>query len=113
MRLAKIPTHGLANYIGELSRTRGVQYTQTPTDVLANTITRLAGDEVVFDSIELQLLALERAGIINSADVVPLHISYLREKFGHQKHPSLSEHQQPQPQCSSFTSHSETKSKLA
>lgn len=108
-KLAEIPTHGLANFIDSLARTHGVQYAQTPTDVLANTITRLVDDEVVFDKVERQLLALERAGVINSEDVVPLHISYLREKFGRQ----LLAHQQPHLQCSSFTSHPETKSKSA
>jgi hypothetical protein len=46
--LAKIPTHGLANYIDELARTHGVQYVQTPIDVLANTSPVWADEKLVF-----------------------------------------------------------------
>ncbi|MDI6746013.1 MAG: hypothetical protein QMD17_02600 [Rhodocyclaceae bacterium] len=76
-----IPTHRLAEYIGDLAREHNVRYIRTPEDALADVITRLADDEVVMDNVELLLLALERAGVIASADVVPLHVNYLREKF--------------------------------
>jgi hypothetical protein len=76
-----IPTHGLAEYIGGLAREHNVRYVRTPEDALADVITRLADDDVVMDNVELLLLALERAGVIASADVVPLHVNYLREKF--------------------------------
>lgn len=76
-----IPTRGLAEYIGDLAREHNVRYVRTPEDALADVITRLADDDVVMDNVELLLLALERAGVIASADVVPLHVNYLREKF--------------------------------
>lgn len=36
-------------------------------------------DGVEMDGIELLILALERAGVVPSEMVVPLHINYLRE----------------------------------
>jgi len=48
---------------------------------LAEVITRLGDDSVKMDHIALLLLALERAGVIPTEDVVPLHINYLREKL--------------------------------
>lgn len=43
--------------------------------------TQLGDDSVKMDHIALLLLALERAGVIPTEDVVPLHINYLREKL--------------------------------
>lgn len=48
--------------------------------LIAEVITRLADDEGEMDDVEL-LLALERAGVVASQDVVPLHVYYLREKL--------------------------------
>lgn len=76
-----IPTRDLAKYIGDLAHQHNVRYVRTGDDVLADVITRLADDDVIMDEVELLLLALERAGVIASTDVVPLHVNYLREKF--------------------------------
>lgn len=76
-----IPTTDVAEYINDLARQHDVHYVRTADDELANAITRLADDNVAMDDVELLLLALERAGVIDRADVVPLHVSYLREKF--------------------------------
>jgi hypothetical protein len=76
-----IPASGLADYITGLARQHGVHYAETSNDALAEAITRLADDRVEMDPIALLLLALERAGVIPSEDVVPLHINYLREKL--------------------------------
>ncbi len=76
-----IPTSGVAEYIIALARQHNVRYVRTPDDALANVVTRLADDDVPMDDVELLLLALERAGVVASADVVPLHVNYLREKF--------------------------------
>lgn len=79
---AKIPTTGVAEYITDLARQHSVRYVRTAGDAMADAITRLSDDEVIMDDVELLLLALERAGVIASKDVVPLHVNYLREKFG-------------------------------
>lgn len=77
----RIPVSGLRDYILSLATDHGVAYVKTPTDRLADTITRLADDEIELDEIEQLLIALERAGIVASVNVVPLHINYLREKM--------------------------------
>lgn len=75
-----IPTSGIAEFILDLARRHGVRYVETPTDAFADTLARLAGEEIEMDEIEMLILALERAGVLPSEAVVPLHISYLREK---------------------------------
>lgn len=81
MAIAKIPVTGVAEYITELAQRYDVQYVKTSNDALADVITYLADDDVKMDRIELLLIALERAGVIASDSVVPLHINYLREKL--------------------------------
>jgi hypothetical protein len=77
-----LPESGVADYLTALARQHGVHYTKTPDDAIAEVITRLADDDVEMDDVERLLLALERAGLVASVDVVPLHVHYLREKFG-------------------------------
>ena len=77
----RLPVSGLRDYILNLAFAHDVAYLETPVDQLAETITRLSDDEVHLDEIERLLIALERAGVIASDNVVPLHINYLREKL--------------------------------
>lgn len=77
----RLPVSGLRDYILGLASTHGVAYVETPTDKLADAITRLSDDDVHLDEIERLLIALERAGVVASDSVVPLHINYLREKL--------------------------------
>lgn len=76
-----VPTSGVAAYITALAKQHDVRYVKTPDDAIAEVITQLAGDEAEMDDVELLLLALERAGVVASQDVVPLHVYYLREKL--------------------------------
>lgn len=76
----EIPNTNLRAYILELAERHGVDYTQTADDELAEIITRLSDDHVELDDVELLLIALERAGVLSSNSIVPLHINYLREK---------------------------------
>lgn len=80
-KMAVIPTSGLEEYIVGLAKRHSVAYAKTPHDELAEVITRLADDDVEMDDVELLLIALERAGVLASEYVVPLHINYLREKL--------------------------------
>lgn len=73
---------GTAQHIRDLARLHNVQYVRTGDDALAEVVSALAGDEGALDEIEQLLIALERAGVVASADVVPLHVRYLRERFG-------------------------------
>lgn len=75
------PVKDVGAYIVSLAKLHGVPYIKTAYDDLADMITKLSDDDVELDETELLLIALERAGIIASEDVIPLHISYLREKF--------------------------------
>jgi hypothetical protein len=76
-----MPTHNIAAFVIELAKLHNVTYTKTSIDELADVITNLADDDVKMDRIELLLIALERAGVIASDNIVPLHINYLREKL--------------------------------
>ena len=84
-----IPTLGLEDYITGLARQHRIYYAKTSNDALAEVITRLADEGVKMDQIALLLLALERAGVIPTEDVVPLHINYLREKLKDSKTHSI------------------------
>jgi hypothetical protein len=56
-----------------------VSYRPTDTDALAHHITRLSGDDVVFDEIEQLLIALQRAGHPSRTEAVLLQADYLRQ----------------------------------
>ena len=75
------PVTDVGGYITGLAKLHAVSYVKTSYDELAEVITRLSDDDVVMDETELLLIALERAGVIPSEAVVPLHINYLREKL--------------------------------
>ena len=65
--------------IRDMARQHHVHYVATSTDTLAHDITRLAGDDVVFDDVEQMLLALQRAGQLSRRELVRLQANYLRE----------------------------------
>ncbi len=77
----QVPISGLRAYIVALAKRHGVTHTKTPCDQLAQVITNLSDDDVEMDDVELLLIALERAGIVPSEQVVALHVNYLREKL--------------------------------
>ena len=79
--MRSVPTRGVGEHIRKLAAQHNVSYAKTVGDELACAITRLSGDDVEMDEVELLLIALERAGVVSSEDVLPLHVSYLREKF--------------------------------
>ena len=79
--MSSIPTKGVGEHIRKLAAQHNVAYAMTAGDEMACAITRLSGDEIEMDEVELLLIALERAGVVASEDVLPLHLSYLREKF--------------------------------
>jgi hypothetical protein len=81
LKRKQVLASGLRAYIVALAKRHGVTYTKTPCDQLAEVITNLSDDDVEMDDVELLLIALERAGIVPSEQVVPLHVNYLREKF--------------------------------
>jgi hypothetical protein len=71
----------LERFIVDLAKKHNVEYQRSPTDDLAGTITRLADDDVQMDGVGCLLIALERAGVVESESVVPLHVNSLRARF--------------------------------
>ena len=65
--------------IRALAERHRVAYKPAGTDALAHHITRLAGDDVVFDETEQLLIALQRAGILSRTEAVLLQADYLRQ----------------------------------
>lgn len=65
--------------IRALAERHNVAYTRTATDVWASHVTRLAGDDVELDEIELLLIALQRSGHLSRPEALQLQVNYLRE----------------------------------
>lgn len=65
---ATFPTTDAGNYVRWLADVHGVQYVPTPADQWAETVTRLAGDEVRSGPVQDLLLALKRAGQLTKDD---------------------------------------------
>ncbi len=65
--------------IRALAERHRITYRPTDTDELAHHITRLAGDDVVFDETEQLLIALQRAGHLSRTEAVLLQADYLRQ----------------------------------
>ncbi len=80
-KLAKPPpTQGVARYVAELAHYYKISYCYNTMDQWADAVTRLAGDEVVNDTVEDLLVALKRAGKITKQEVAILSVNYLREQ---------------------------------
>ncbi|HMO48961.1 MAG TPA: DUF6088 family protein [Rubrivivax sp.] len=79
IRLA-IPSKGVAQFVRELARKNGVSYARTPSDEWAETVTRLAGDEVRSGPVQDLLIALKRAGKLSTDEMAALLVNYLRER---------------------------------
>jgi hypothetical protein len=68
-----------AALIREMAAQHHVSYIPTQADLLANHITRLAGDIVNLDETECLLIGLQRAGHLTRSQLVHLQAQYLRE----------------------------------
>lgn len=55
-----------------------IAYAETATDAWSAHVTRLAGDDVALDKVELLLIALQRAGHLSRPEALRLQVSYLR-----------------------------------
>jgi hypothetical protein len=79
-RLVTIPTTGVAQFVRDLARRHHVSYSHTSMDQWAETVTRLAGDDVRSGPIQDLLVALKRAGRLSADDMAALLVNYLRER---------------------------------
>lgn len=77
---ATFPTTDVGNYVRWLAGFHGVRYVPTVTDQWAETVTRLAGDEVRSGPVQDLLVALKRAGKLTKDDMARLLVNYLRER---------------------------------
>jgi hypothetical protein len=68
-----------AEKIRSLASKHGVAYTATRADEWSSHVTRLAGDNVVLDPVELLLIELQRTGNLTRPEALALQVSYLRE----------------------------------
>ena len=73
------PRSATAVQIEKLAERYDIVYRSTERDRFAHHVTRLAGDQVKLDPIEQMLIALQRAGRIDRAEMVRLQARYLRE----------------------------------
>lgn len=73
------PKQDAASAIRALAEKHRISYAETATDAWAQHVTRLAGDDVKLDEIELLLIALQRAGHLNRRDALGFQVRYLRE----------------------------------
>ena len=74
------PTSDVGNYVRWLADFHHVQYAPTAADQWADTVTRLAGDEVRSGPVQDLLVALKRAGKLTKDDMASLLVKYLRER---------------------------------
>lgn len=71
----------VADFVAELAERHGIRYERTQLDDLADTFTRLSGDDVpAFDGTSNLLVALKRARVIDGATMGDLLMRHLHEK---------------------------------
>jgi hypothetical protein len=76
------PETGLKNYVLDLAKRHQITYVKTYADEWAESVTKLADDEVRTDNIENLVIALKKDRRISSAEIVQILANYLREKGG-------------------------------
>jgi hypothetical protein len=76
----KIPKVGVSQFVVRLAHKHQITYSRTASDEFAETVTRLAGDEVCSDATGDLLVALKRADKLTDREMTALVVSHLREK---------------------------------
>ena len=78
--MAPFPTTDVGSYVRGLAAFHGVRYMPTAADQWAETVTRMAGDDVRSGPVQDLLVALKRAGKLTKDDMATLLVNYLRER---------------------------------
>jgi hypothetical protein len=78
--LADLPVVGVKDFIERFATARGVVYRRTYLDDLAETITRLSGDDIQLDPTEKLLVTLKRQGHLSGPQIMRLLANYLKER---------------------------------
>lgn len=76
----QIPTEGVSQFVARLARKCHITYARTVGDEWAETVTRLAGDEVRSDATGDLLVALKRAHKLTDREMTSLLINHQREQ---------------------------------
>ena len=76
----QIPTEGVSQFVASLARKCHITYVRTAGDEWAETVTRLAGDEVRSDATGDLLVALKRAHKLTDREMTSLLINHQREQ---------------------------------
>jgi hypothetical protein len=79
-RSSGIPAQGVKEFILALAEKNQIAYSRTFADEWADNVTRLAGDDVRPDPVKDILVALKRAGMLTSDEMILLLVDYLREQ---------------------------------
>ncbi|ENV16184.1 hypothetical protein [Acinetobacter guillouiae] len=79
LNVNEIPHKGLKSYIAKLARQNHISYINTRSSLLAQTITRLADDDVKPDETEKLVIALRRANVIDGSQMLILLGRYFDE----------------------------------
>jgi hypothetical protein len=74
-----LPTKGVRKFIEKLAAAHGIQYQRTGLDDFAESVTRLAGDEIELDITEKLLIALKKKDLISGRQLARLMTNYMRE----------------------------------
>ena len=76
-----LPVSSVSGYVASIAKQHGVSYLRTPSDELADVVTRLSGDEVSTDATEDLIVALRRANVIDGPTMISLLGSHLDERL--------------------------------
>jgi hypothetical protein len=76
-----LPISSVSSYVDSIAKQHGVSYLRTPSDELADVVTRLSGDEVTTDATEDLIVALRRANVIDGPTMISLLGSHLDERL--------------------------------
>ena len=74
------PVGNIAAEIEHMAWTHGINADPDPIDAFASTVTRLCDQDVKLDRIEMLLVKLERAALLDGYRGVELHAAYLKQK---------------------------------
>ncbi len=74
-----LPVKGVRKFIEHLAAAHGVKYKRTSLDDFAESVTRLAGDEIELDYTEKLLVALKKKDLITARQLARLMTNYMEE----------------------------------
>lgn len=74
------PFGNIAQQVEHVAWTHGITADPEPIDAFAADVTRLCDQVVTFDRIEMLLIKLTRAGVINDGQSFTLHAAYLAQR---------------------------------